>query len=162
MTAFLADELRRETHHLSRLAEVYYRHELQRDFALVAGSAQIVGLAGFLVGTLGWLPRSLIVADGPPELARAALRQRLAAAAEGFEPDIRFSEDAGEIAAAIRAGGAEIILGRALEKPVATLLGVPLVQVAFPITDRLVLDKGLSGVRGAITLIEEIARAVLS
>ena len=39
---------------------------------------------------------------------------------------------------------------------------MPLVQVAFPVTDRLVLDKGFSGVRGAVTLVEEIARAVLA
>ena len=44
----------------------------------------------------------------------------------------------------------------------ADALDVELVQVAFPVTDRLVLDKGLSGVRGAARLIEEIARAVLA
>jgi len=66
-----------------------------------------------------------------------------------------------EIDAAILEGGADIVLGRAFERGVADDLGVELVQVAFPVTDRLVLDQALSGMRGAVRLIEEIARAVL-
>jgi nitrogenase molybdenum-iron protein beta chain len=159
--AFIAAETRREDHYLSRLADVYFRHGLQRSFALVAGSLHGAGLAGFLTGTLGWLPRLVVVADGPPEAARPALREHLAALTEGYDTSVLFNEDAGEIEAAITQSGAEIVLGRALDRGAADALGVELVQIAFPIADRLVLDKGLSGVRGAVTLIEEIARAVL-
>jgi nitrogenase molybdenum-iron protein beta chain len=160
--AFLAAEARREDHHLARLAEAYYRHDLQRDFALVAGSLQAPGIAAFLIGTLGWLPCTIVIADGPPETSRPDLERRIAAAIEGFAARVLFSEDAAEIDAAVVAGGAEIVLGRAVEAPAAAALGVPLVQVAFPVTDRLVLDGGLSGGRGAVTLTEEIARAVLA
>nr|WP_294524899.1 nitrogenase component 1 [uncultured Rhodopila sp.] len=160
--AFIAAETRREDHYLGRLADVYFRHGLQRSFALVAGSLHAAGLADFLTGTLGWLPRLVVVADGPPEASRAALQQHIAALTEGYGTRVLFSEDAGEIEAAIVAGGAEIVLGRALDRGAADALGVELVQVAFPVADRLVLDKGLSGVRGAVTLIEEIARAVLA
>ena len=159
---FIAAEARREGHTLRRLAELYYRHDLQREFALVAGSLQAAGLAQFLVGTLGWIPRTIVVADFPPEAARPELQRRLAAATTGFDARVLFSEDAGEIEAAILEQGAEIVLGRAFERAVAAALDVPLVQVAFPVTDRLVLDKGLSGGRGAVTLVEEIARAVLA
>ena len=93
--AFLAAEARREDHHLRRLAEAYFRHDLQRDFALVAGSLQHAGLAGFLVGTLGWVPRTIVIADGPPESARPDLLRRLAAATARFGARVLFSEDAG-------------------------------------------------------------------
>jgi nitrogenase molybdenum-iron protein beta chain len=160
--AFIAAETRREDHYLSRLADMYFRHNLQRSFALVAGSLHAAGLVGFLTGTLGWLPRLVVVADGPPDAARPALRQHLAALTEGYDSGVLFSEDAGEIEAAIVASGAEIVLGRALDRAAADALDVELVQVACPVADRLVLDKGLSGVRGAVTLIEEIVRAVLA
>jgi len=39
---------------------------------------------------------------------------------------------------------------------------VPLVEVGYPVLGRLALDKGLSGNRGALTLIEEISRAILA
>ncbi len=159
---FIAAETRREDHHLHRLAELYYRHDLQRDFALVAGSLQAAGLVRFLIETLGWSPRTIIIADAPPETARPELRRRLSAATGGFDARVLFSEDAGEIEAAILEQGAEIVLGRAVERAAAVALAVPLVQVAFPVTDRLVLDKGFSGMRGAVTLVEEIARAVLA
>ena len=159
---FIAAETRREDHHLHRLAELYHRHDLQRDFALVAGSLQAAGLVRFLVETLGWTPRTVVIADTPPEAARPALRRRLSATTGGFGARVLFSEDAGEIEAAILEQGAEIVLGRAVERAAAIALAVSLVQVAFPVTDRLVLDKGFSGVRGAVTLVEEIARAVLA
>ena len=159
---FIAAEKRREDHHLRRLAEYYFRHDLQRDFALVAGSLHAAGLSRFLIGTLGWLPRLVVIADNPPEEARPDLQRALLAAADGFGVRVLFSEDAGEIEAAIVEQGAEIVLGRAFERSAAAALGVPLVQVAHPVTDRLVLDKNLSGVRGAVTLVEEIARVVLA
>jgi len=159
--AFLAAELVREDHVLSRVAELYYRADLQRGFALVTGSLHAAGLAGFLTGTLGWLPRTIVIADSPPEAARPGLERQFLAATEGFDTRVLFSEDAVEIDAAILEGGADIVLGRAFERGVADDLGVELVQVAFPVTDRLVLDQALSGMRGAVRLIEEIARAVL-
>ena len=58
--------------------------------------------------------------------------------------------------------GAEIVLGRAFDRAAAVRLGVPLVEVAYPVLGRLALDKGLSGNRGALTLIEEISRAILA
>lgn len=159
--AFLAAERRREDHTLSRLAELYDRADLQRGFALVVGSLRAAGVAGFLTGTLGWLPRTIVIADGPPEAARPGIERQILAATEGFDTRVLFNEDAGEIAAAILESGAEIVLGRAFERGAADALGVALVQVAFPVTGRLVLDEALSGVRGAVRLIEEIARAVL-
>ena len=128
----------------------------------MAGSLQAAGLVRFLVETLGWTPRTVVIADAPPEAARPELRRRLSAATDGFGARVLFSEDEGEIEAAILEQGAEIVLGRAFERAAAAALAVPLVQVAFPVTDRLVLDKGFSGGRGAVTLVEEIARAVLA
>jgi nitrogenase molybdenum-iron protein beta chain len=159
--AFIAAERRREDHALVRLAECYFGRGLQREFALVAGSLQIPGLVRFLVGTLGWLPRTIVVADAPPAAARAALKAGLAQVAGEFSPNVLFSEDAAEIAEAVMQQGAEIVLGRAFERNLAARLGVPLVEIAFPVTNRLILDSALSGLHGARTLIEEIARAVL-
>ena len=120
---FIAAETRREDHHLHRLAELYYRHDLQRDFALVAGSLQAAGLVRFLVETLGWTPRTVVIADTPPEAARPALRRRLSATTGGFGARVLFSEDAGEIEAAILEQGAEIVLGRAVERAAADRAG---------------------------------------
>jgi nitrogenase molybdenum-iron protein beta chain len=158
--AFIAAEAKREDHFLQRLADAYFRLGLQREFALVAGSSQVVGLARFLAGTLGWLPRVIVVTDAPPEAARGAIAAELAGLAEGAR--ILFTGDATEIADAVADSGAEIVLGRAFDRAAAARLGVPLVEVAYPVLGRLALDKGLSGNRGALTLIEEISRAILA
>lgn len=158
---FIEAETRRETHFLVRLAEAYHRLGLQREFALVAGGAQAAGLAEFLVGTLGWLPRSVVVAETLPEPARAALAAGLGPVLDGFGATLLFSEDATIIAEAVAESGAEIVLGRAVEREVAARLDVPLVEIATPVTDRLVLDRPGSGSRGALVLVEAIGQAVL-
>jgi len=160
VAAVVDAEVRREAHYLARLADAYYRDGLQRDFALVAGSAYAAGVTGFLTDSLGWLPRLIVITDQPPPDARTGLDQALDRAAGGLGPEILFSEDAAEIADAVGRRDPEIILGSALEREVADALKVPLVEVSFPVTGRLVLDKGLAGPRGALALIEEVVRAI--
>lgn len=157
---FVAAELRRETHFLAGLAEAYHRLGLQRSFALVAGGAQAAGLLQFLIGTLGWLPRTVVIAEAPPE--QAALTARISDLLKGFDARLLFSEDGGRIADAVAEGDAEIVLGRAIERDIAARLGVPLVELAFPVLDRLVLDRPCSGSRGALTVLDAIGRAVLA
>jgi nitrogenase molybdenum-iron protein beta chain len=160
--AFVEAEVRRETYFLTRLAEAYHRHGLQREFAMVASGAQAAGLVTFLVATLGWLPRTVVVTETLPEAARAKLAEGLGKLLDDFGAALLFSENASAIAEAIEQRGAEIVLGRAIEGDVAARLGVPLVELAFPVTDRLVLDRPCSGARGAIALVEAIGETILA
>jgi len=159
--AFLEAEVRRESHFLSRLSLAYHRHNWQREFALVAGGAQAVGLTRFLTSTLGWLPKTVVVAEHLSEEAQSRIAADFKPLIDEFGAALVFSEDAGVAQDAIAQGDVEIILGRATERIAARRLGVPLVEVSNPVTDRLVLDTPLSGSRGALALCEAISRAII-
>jgi nitrogenase molybdenum-iron protein beta chain len=146
--AFLTAEARREDYILNVAAEELYRQGAQRDFAIVALSLHAGGLSHFLIDTLGWTPCAIIVTDNP-----ARSPATTASSGDG----IRYSEDSGEIDDILLASGAEIILGSAFERPVASQLGVPLIEVSFP-THRPGLSRGLGGFRGGLALIEEIVQ----
>lgn len=144
------------------LADSYYRHGFQREFALIGESAQVAGIATYLGQSLGLSPRTLVITDNPPEYLRDELLTRLTGIVPGYGTDVLFSDDHAEITAAVRAGGAEIVLGSSLEQAVAEELGVPFLSVSFPIADRVVLDRTYAGYRGAATLLEDLGSAILS
>ncbi len=159
---FIESEEKRLNRYLASLADTYYRAGFQREFALIGESAQVVGVSEFLTRTLGLLPRTLIITDNPPEESREALILRLTTLLEGAGTELFFSEDHGEITDLVRNSGAEVVLGSALEEGVAAELGAAFLQLSFPLSDRVVLNRSYAGYRGAATLLEELGSAILS
>ena len=147
---------------IAGLADTYYGAGFQREFALVGESALVAGVAEFLTRTLGLLPRTLIITDNPPEVVRERLTGQLQGFLDGYGTEVLFAEDRAEIADRLHAGAAELILGSALEREVATDLGVPFLQVSFPVDRQVVLNRGYAGYRGAVTLLEDLGSAILS
>ena len=161
--AVVNEELcRREAHFLNKLADAYYRHGWQREFALVADSTSAIGIATFLATTLGFLPSLVVITDNPATTSRLVLEEMVDGLLPGSDTQLLFSEDRGEISDAILNLSPEIILGSSLEWPVARTLNIPLVEVSFPITRQVLADKRHAGSRGALTLLEDIGRAILA
>jgi nitrogenase molybdenum-iron protein beta chain len=159
---FILQEESRLNRHLASLADTYYRAGFQREFALVAESSQLVGLSEFLTDTLGLVPRTLVITDNPPEEFRAALQSKLESLLDGSRTELFFSEDQAAISDILRAGGGGLVLGSALEEAVAAELGVPFLPVSFPLSGKVVLDRGYGGYRGAASLLEDLGSAILS
>ena len=159
---FIQSEEKRLHTSLGALADTYYRAGFQREFALIGESAQVVGVSEFLTGTLGLVPRTLVITDNPPEYAREALSTLLKGFVHGDRTELYFSEDHAEITDLVFLGAAELVLGSALEKSVALELGVPFLQISFPVADRVVLNRCYAGYRGAATLLEDLGSEILA
>jgi nitrogenase molybdenum-iron protein beta chain len=159
---FIGREEARLNRQFVQLADSYFRAGFQREFALVGESAQVVGIGEFLGKSFGLLPRTLVITDSPPDAVREILVARLAAIVPGYETNIVFSEDRAEIADAIKAGEVGVILGSSLEQEAAVELGVPILAVSFPLTGRIVLDRGYAGYRGAAALLEDLGSVLLA
>ena len=159
---FINREELRLNHQFARLADTYYRAGFQREFALVGESSLVAGIGEFLAGSFGFLPLTLIITDNPPELVKEELLARLRVLVPGYESEVLFSEDRTEITDALRAGGAQLILGSTLEQEVAEELGVPFLALSFPLADRIVLERGYAGYRGATALLEDLGSVLLA
>ena len=159
---FIGREEARLNRQFALLADSYYRAGFQREFALVGESAQVVGIGEFLGKSFGLLPRTLVITDNPPEYVREALITRLAAIVPGYETNVVFSEDRAEISDVIKAGEVGLVLGSSLEQKVAEELGVPFLAVSFPLTDRIVLERGYAGYHGAAALLEDLGSAIIA
>jgi nitrogenase molybdenum-iron protein beta chain len=156
------DLRKREGHFLNKLADAYFIQGWQRECAIVAGSSSALGISTFLTTTLGLLPSLVIITDNPADQYRLELTETVKRLLPGFGTRILFSEDRGEISDAIQYSSPEIILGSSLEQDVAHRLNIPLVEVSFPVTGQVVLNKRHAGLRGALNLLEDIGRTILA
>jgi nitrogenase molybdenum-iron protein beta chain len=147
--------------HLRKLGRLYVKYQLQKACAVVGDSALVPGLVHFLQRTFGWLVLTAVITDSPPQIERATIAADLAGGPEYAATQVIFSEDGALIEDALRASQPEIILGSALEAGVAAELGVPLLEVAHPIRQSVVLQKSYCGPRGGVTLIEDLGREIL-
>ncbi|MEI6209270.1 MAG: nitrogenase component 1 [Desulfuromonadales bacterium] len=156
------DDLRkREGHFLNKLADAYYIQGWQLECAIVADSSTAPGIATFLAKTLGLLPSLVIITDNPADQNRLELAESVDKLLPGFGTRILFCEDQGEISDALLQRAPEIILGSSLEQDVAHRLHIPLVEISFPVTGQVELNKCHAGLRGALALLEDVGRAIL-
>lgn len=149
-------------HQFARLADSYYRAGFQREFVLVGESAQVAGIGEFLGKSFGLLPRMLIITDNPPDNVQEALADRLSSIVSGYATEVIFSEDRAEITDIIKTSNVQLILASSLEREVAVELDVPFLALSFPLGDRIVLDRGYAGYRGATALLEDIGSTILA
>jgi nitrogenase molybdenum-iron protein beta chain len=72
-----------------------------------------------------------------------------------LSPEVIFESDSGKIWDAMEKEAPNFIFGSSLDKDLAAKLGATKLSVSFPFTDRIVIDRGYAGYRGAISLIED-------
>lgn len=162
LNAFVALAVRRQAHYLNCLADLYYEYGLQREFALVGETGLVIGLARFLIRTLGMIPAALIFTDNLPEAGRTLIAEQARQLTAGFDAEIAFSEDRGQIEEIICRRQVELILGSSLEQQLAEQWQIPFLAVSFPLADAAVLQKSYIGVRGAIAFAEDLAGRIIS
>ena len=159
---FITREESRLNHQFARLADSYYCTGFQREFVLVGESAQVAGIGEFLGKSFGLLPRTLIITDNPPDNVQDVLAERLSSIVPDYDTEVIFSEDRAEITDILRASDAQLILASSLERDVAAELDVPFLALSFPLVDRIVLERGYAGYRGATALLEDIGSSILA
>jgi nitrogenase molybdenum-iron protein beta chain len=132
---------------------------IQLRAAVVGASAAAVGQARYLAGTLGLLVEHVVLTDLPPEAQRAAL---VAAVHEvtGSATEVSFLSSRHAIDLLLRAAAPELIVGSALEEGTARALGAVHIEAAAPLRRRPSLARSYAGVRGAVTLLEDLLAAL--
>lgn len=158
--------LERENHLLSyalqKLAPIYFNHDFQRKVAVVGETALVKGLTRFLINPLGFIPRLIVITDSPCEPFRESFACELNQLLPGNQILVYYTEDNREIENLIRSNRPELILASSLEKEIARESGVPLLEISYPLGTRLIIHQSYLGIRGAISLIEDLTREISS
>jgi nitrogenase molybdenum-iron protein beta chain len=58
--------------------------------------------------------------------------------------------------------GPAFVVGSSLERELALEIGAPHLSVSFPVANRAILDRGYTGFRGGLRLIEDLIGAIVA
>jgi nitrogenase molybdenum-iron protein beta chain len=141
------------------------QYQLPSQFVIISESAYTLAVAQFLADQLGLVPGLQIVTENPPDTERDQIRESFANLAEGVSADVAFVED-GYLAHKLvleqdYTGHYPIVFGSTWEGSLAAKIKAPLVEIAYPATDEVVLSRTYVGYRGALALLERTYTAVV-
>lgn len=171
----IEDENKKYFNYLDPLIECYNDLDLQR-YAVVIGDANYAtALTKFLSDDLGWLPELVVFTDQLRDDQKNKLLKRLENLESGLKPKIVFETDTSEIIRHlnelyprtatnkyIKSFSPGFVIGSSLDRELAQSIGVPHLTVSFPVANRVVIDRGYTGYRGGLRLVEDLLSAIIA
>ncbi|WP_378953573.1 nitrogenase component 1 [Pelosinus sp. sgz500959] len=177
---FVEEVITRENQRYYRLLEpitdCFNDMDLQRYAAVIGDSNYAVSIARFLSDDLGWLPETIAITDVLDEEEQASVLSKLTHFALGSTASIIFNGDSTEIARQVKEHWARqqekgnkynnpltpaFVVGSSLDRPLAADLGAAHLSISFPVANRAVIDRGYTGYRGGLRLIEDLISTII-
>jgi nitrogenase molybdenum-iron protein beta chain len=126
--------------------------------AVVADSANAIGITRYLTNEISYIPEVVIITDNPPAEYRANIINELSQQLDcAIKPDVIFEVDSHLIREKLQNRNFMILLASSLEKHIAVEeLNAMHISVAFPTFDRLIVERTYAGYRGGLSLMEDI------
>lgn len=146
---------------IEKVADFIVDFDVQLRFATITDSNYAVALNKFLVNDFGWIPSLALISDDVPEEYQDSIKKELSFE-NTLSPEVVFESDSGKIWDAVEKEAPNFIFGSSLDKDLAAKLGATKLSIAFPFTDRIVIDRGYAGYKGAISLLEDALSAYMA
>jgi nitrogenase molybdenum-iron protein beta chain len=158
---------------LEALTDAYQDMDLQR-YAVVVGDANYAGaLTRFLAQDLGWLPELTVCTDQLEDEEKDRLQGRLEEVENARK--LVFETDGTEVIGHLNkrwpryqgqrynnAFSPAFVLGSSFERELAQSIGAPHLSISFPVANRAILDRGYTGFRNGLTLVEDLLSAIVA
>jgi nitrogenase molybdenum-iron protein beta chain len=154
--------------YFERIADIYNDIELQRYGVVAADSNYAPAISNFISDELGWVPHLAMVTDPVTEENKAALDRRFKNYASGLEPKVYYDTNASALRHYLTGSwernrnhvyyepfSPAVIFGSVYERDYAEELGLPLLSISFPVTNRVVFNKAYAGFNGGLALAED-------
>jgi nitrogenase molybdenum-iron protein beta chain len=171
----ISAEKKRYYRYLEPLTDCFNDLDLQR-YAVVVGDANyVVSLAKTLADDLGWLPELAVCTDPLSDDIQVRLAGQLQNLESGYATKLIFETDGSQVIHHLsekwpstgsgryrNTFGPAFIVGSSLDRELALEIGAPHLSVSFPVANRAVLDRGYTGFRGGLRLIEDLLGAIVA
>lgn len=151
---FTAKEEEKTYRSIEKVADFVVDFDVQLRFATITDSNYALALNKFLVNDFGWIPSLALISDDVSDDYKDFIRSELNFK-NTISPEVVFESDSGKIWDAVEKEAPNFIFGSSLDKDLAANLGATKLSVSFPFTDRIVIDRGYAGYKGAISLVED-------
>jgi len=162
-------------HYLDPLTDPYNDFDMQRYAVVVGDCNYSYGITRFLSDDLGWIPELAICTDHPGDGEAEKIAERFRRFESGLMPALVFESDTSEIIRHLNvrwpgsngqryynAFSPAFVVGSSPDRELATSLGAAHLSVSFPVTNRVVLDRGYCGYSGGLHLVEDLLGAIVA
>jgi nitrogenase molybdenum-iron protein beta chain len=168
----IRDEESRYYDYVERVADIYNDVDLQR-YAVVVGDLNYVPpISHFIADELGWLPRLAVITDDADELESEqvqSIEKRFMGWESDVHPLVKFDTDTSSVQRYLLEAWEPnrnqryydsfsplVLIGSVFERDLSAKLGVPLLTVSFPVTNRIVLNQTYAGYNGGLNLTSDL------
>lgn len=154
---------------LERVVDIWSDLDFQRYAVVALDSYYAHAVTRFLANDLGWVPHLTAINDIEDEADQQRYAERFNDITSDVKPQVIFERNAGLLLEHIRNSYPRnnndryydplsplYVIGSSIEVSLADKLGAGFLSLAFPVTNRVVLNKGYVGFSGAITLLEDL------
>jgi nitrogenase molybdenum-iron protein beta chain len=148
--------------YLLKFTEAHVFALSNKEFGIIADSGYAVGITKFLANDLSLTPSVIAVTDQPEEHLKESIRESISNLDYDLNPSILFESDNYKIWENIKEQKPNVIFGNTNDKIEGKKHGISTFPLTFPLYDQVVLSKGYSGYRGAVTLAEELSTMLIS
>lgn len=155
--------------YFERILDAFTDLDFQRYAIVNTDTIYAFSLTSFLADDLGWIPHLVVINDEIEDHHKEAYQHKFTQLGSETKPKVIFEKHAGQLLKHIRqswpvnqnnkyynALSPSFLIGSSLEKGVAEKIGASFLSVAFPVSNRIVLDKGYTGFKGGLTLTEDL------
>jgi nitrogenase molybdenum-iron protein beta chain len=155
--------------YLNGIVDTFSDLDFQRFAIISADGYYAHALTKFIANDLGWVPHLTSINDIPDDEEQVRYLQRFIDITSETRPIITFEQQAGQILKHVRDSWAlnhnekyydalspAYVIGSGIDSGLAEKLGATFLSVAFPVSNRVVMNKTIAGFRGSLTLVEDL------
>ena len=155
--------------YFERIVDVASDLDFQRYVVAITDSYYAYPLVDFVSEELGWIPHFVAINDLKDKAKQEAYTKKFENLSSETKPEVIYEDKYGLVKKKLRASwpynnnqkyydslGPLYIIGSVVERNLATDYGAGFLTVAFPVSNRAVLNKGYAGFRGALSLVEDL------
>lgn len=155
--------------YLERIVDVASDLDFQRYAVVITDSYYAYPITDFISEELGWIPHFVSINDIHDPDVQEEYKKKFERLTCETKPIVIFEDKTGQTAKKLRASwpynnnqkyydalGPLFIIGSVVERNLAAQYNAGFLTVAFPVSNRAVLNKGYAGFRGALSLTEDL------
>jgi nitrogenase molybdenum-iron protein beta chain len=161
--------------YIEPLTDPYNDFDMQRYAVVVGDCNYSYALTRFLSDDLGWIPELAVCTDQPNPDRAETLAARFGNLESGLKPEFVFEPNTSEIIRHLNrrwpksngrryydAFSPAFVVGSSFERELAASLGAAHLSISFPVTNRVIIDRGYAGYTGGLHLMEDLLGAIIA
>lgn len=141
--------------YINRVADVFANIDVHTRFAVIADANYATAITRFMANDFAQIPAAVAITDNTPQEHQNTVRQRIQQLEYPLAFNILFETDTYLIWQQLKETAPSLVFGSALDRDYCDEYRIPHLSIAFPISNRVILNRCYIGYRGAITLIED-------